>query len=176
MRATGVVRRIDELGRIVIPKEIRKTLRVRDGESLEFFLDKDNIVLKKYSLMEDLGEFYKKYIDAINTEINKDIIITDRDKIVAASTNIRKKYINKNISHKLEEKIKERIPIYKNEMTKMNIINGSEVNISYSLAPIFVNGDVIGAIMFLSEKEELDKTDSKMCMVASKFLGKYLEQ
>lgn len=176
MKTTGVVRRIDDLGRIVIPKEIRKTLRIKDGENLEIFLERDNIVLKKYSIMENLGDFYKKYIDSINSEINKNIIVIDRDKIVAVSGNIKKEYINKNISHTLEEKIKNTIPIYSKEINKIAILNNSEILASYSLSPIFVNGEVIGAVMIFLENEEITSNDNTICLIASKFLGKYLEQ
>ena len=83
MKTTGVVRRIDDLGRIVIPKEIRKSMRIKDGESLEIFLDSDNIILKKYSDLGDLVDFYKNYADSINLYVNENIIIVDRNNIVA---------------------------------------------------------------------------------------------
>ena len=105
MKNTGVVRRIDDLGRIVIPKEIRKTLRIKDGESLEIFLSSDNIVLKKYSPLEGLQNFYKTYTDSIYSEIGNNVIIVDRDKVVAVSGDLRKKYLDKGISSELDKLI-----------------------------------------------------------------------
>ena len=102
MKTTGVVRRIDDLGSIVIPKEIRKTLRIKDGESVEIFLNSDNIVLKKYSPLEGLPDFYKDYVDSIYSEIGNNIVIVDRDKIVAVSGELKKKYFNKSISSIVE--------------------------------------------------------------------------
>ena len=93
MKTTGVVRRIDDLGRIVIPKEIRKTLRIKDGESVEIFLDSDNIVLKKYSPLEGLPDFYKDYVDSIYSEIGGNVFIVDRDVILAVSGDLKKKYL-----------------------------------------------------------------------------------
>ena len=83
MKATGVVRRIDDLGRIVIPKEIRKTLRIKDGEYLQFFLESDNIVLQKYSPMVGLPAFYKDYVYSVQSEIGGNVMVADREKIVA---------------------------------------------------------------------------------------------
>ena len=106
MKTTGVVRRIDDLGRIVIPKEIRRTLRIHDGESLEIFVDNEIITLKKYSSLNELANVSKILVESINKEINKDIIITDRDNVIAASGVNKKKYMGKNISSYLENVIR----------------------------------------------------------------------
>ena len=108
MKTTGVVRRIDDLGRIVIPKEIRRTLRIHDGESLEIFVDNEIITLKKYSSLNELANVSKILVESINKEINKDIIITDRDNVIAASGVNKKKYMGKNISSYLENVINDR--------------------------------------------------------------------
>ena len=92
MKTTGVVRRIDDLGRIVIPKDIRKSLRIRDGESLEFFVDKETISLKKFSTSADLSEIAQSLLDSIYTTINKSIFVTDRDKFVAGSGKLKKDF------------------------------------------------------------------------------------
>ena len=93
MKTTGVVRKIDDLGRIVIPKEIRRTLKIRDGESLEIFVDKEMIALKKYSTMEDLQEVTRKLLDAISNTTSKNIFVTDRDKVIAGSGELKKKFL-----------------------------------------------------------------------------------
>ena len=99
MKTTGVIRRIDDLGRIVIPKEIRKTLRIKDGESLEIYLDSDNIVLKKFSRLEGLSNFYKNYVDSVQSSIGENIMITDNEKIVAVAGTLKKKYLDHDISN-----------------------------------------------------------------------------
>src|SRR5690554_683786 len=99
MKATGVVRRIDDLGRIVIPKEIRRSLRIREGDSLEIYTDGTNsITFKKYSPVESINNFIFQYVEALNVSSKKDIIITDTEKIVAVSGNVKKDLIGKKIS------------------------------------------------------------------------------
>ena len=98
MKATGVVRRIDDLGRVVIPKEIRRNLRIREGDSLEIYVDNaGDVILKKYSPVEDLSEFSQQYADALYMAIQKDIIICDRDTIVAATANLKKNMLRKRL-------------------------------------------------------------------------------
>ena len=91
MKTTGVVRRIDELGRIVIPKEIRKNLRIKNGDSMEIFLNDEEIVLKKYSPIESLENVLINYVDSFNQVMKHNIIITDRDKVIAISGSLKKK-------------------------------------------------------------------------------------
>ena len=92
MKTTGVVRRVDDLGRIVIPKDIRKSLRIRDGESLEFFVDKETISLKKFSTSADLSEMAQSLLDTIHKTISKSIFVTDRDKVVAGTGKLKKEF------------------------------------------------------------------------------------
>ena len=126
--------------------------------------------------MENLGEVYKKIIDSINLEIDKDVIIIDRDVIVATSKNIKKQYFNKTISHNLEEKIKSAVPVYSKEKAKISIVSQLEIIASYSISQIFISGEVIGAVMVISEKEDLSQFDIKICNMISNFLSKYLEE
>ena len=98
MKTTGIIRRIDELGRIVIPKEIRKNLRIKNGESLEIYLENDSIILKKYSQIESLKNVSIDYVEAFNQIIKHNIIVTDRDKVVAVSGPFKKKYLDKEIN------------------------------------------------------------------------------
>ena len=106
MKSTGVVRRVDDLGRIVIPKEIRRTLRIRDGEALEIFVDSEMIALKKFSKMTDMTEVSKELVDIINGSINKTVLISDRDRFIAGSGSLKKAYVEKNISKELENTAK----------------------------------------------------------------------
>lgn len=175
MKATGVVRRIDDLGRIVIPKEIRKTLRIKDGESLEIFLESDNIVLKKYSYLENISDFYKNYVSSIYSAIKEDIFIVDRDKFVAIAGEFKKKYLDKDISNYLEGLIQKRITILKKDFEDLYLTDDEKEVVSYALAPIISNGDVVGAVMILSKDRHLDEFEEKTVDIAAKFLGKYIE-
>ena len=175
MKNTGVVRRIDDLGRIVIPKEIRKTLRIKDGESLEIFLSSDNIVLKKYSPLEGLQNFYKTYTDSIYSEIGNNVIIVDRDKVVAVSGDLRRKYLDKGISSELDKLIESRVVVSSKEKNNISIIDGVSANGSYIIAPIITGGDAVGAVIIMSLDEEIDDFIIKTGIIASKFLGKYIE-
>lgn len=175
MKATGVVRRIDDLGRIVIPKEIRKTLRIKDGEYLQFFLDRDNIILQKYSPMVGLPTFYKDYVDSIFSEIGGNVIISDREKIVAIAGNLKKKYFEKNISSILDDIIQKRVVDYSMEVNNISIVQDIVENASYVIAPIISNGDAIGAVVILYTDKNIDDFIIKTGSIAAKFLGKYIE-
>lgn len=175
MKTTGVVRRIDDLGRIVIPKEIRKTLRIKDGESVEIYLDSDNIVLKKYSPMGGLPDFYKDYVDSIYSEIGGNVIIVDRDKIVAVAGEYKKKYLNKRISSVLDEIIQNRVVIFSEEVSDIVITSDVTENCSYVIAPVISNGDAIGAVIILFDDSKMEDFIIKTGIIAAKFLGKYVE-
>ena len=174
MKNTGVVRRIDDLGRIVIPKEIRKTLRIKDGESLEIFLNSDNIVLKKYSPLEGIQNFYKTYADSISSELGTNVLIVDRDKIVAASGDFKRKYLNKNISTTIDLMIQNRVVASYKSKVKIDIISEYFVDASYVVAPIITNGDAVGAVIIMSS-DNIDDFIIKTGVIAAKFLGKYIE-
>lgn len=176
MKTTGVVRRIDDLGRIVIPKEIRKSLRIKDGESLEIFLESENIVLKKYSQLDSLTDFYKAYVDSIYSTIKENIIIVDRDKIVAVAGELKKKYVDKNVSNEIDDIIQKRINFTMKEFNDINLSDGINEKASYTISPIIVNGDAIGAVLMLSKTRILDDFDEKTISIAAKFLGKYIEE
>lgn len=175
MKNTGVVRRIDDLGRIVIPKEIRKTLRIKDGESLEFFLSSDNIVLKKYSPLEGVQSFYKMYAESIYSEIGYDVMVVDRDKVVAVSGEFKKKYLDKPISSTIDFIVQNRAVSSSKEITKISIVSGEVLDASYVIAPIITNGDAVGAVIIISLSEKIDDFIIKTGVIASKFLGKYID-
>lgn len=175
MKTTGVIRRIDDLGRIVIPKEIRKTLRIKDGESVEIFLNSDNIVLKKYSPLEGLPDFYKDYVDSIYSEIGDSVLIVDRDRIVAVSSDVRKKYLGRSISSKLDEIIQGRTVVSSSRSVRISIVDGVFENAGYVIAPIISNGDAEGAVIIFSVSEDLDSFSLRTGVIAAKFLGKYIE-
>ena len=175
MKNTGVVRRIDDLGRIVIPKEIRKTLRIKDGESLEIFLNSDNIVLKKYSPLEGLQNFYKMYAESIYSEIGYNIMVVDRDRIVAVAGDFKKKYLDKPISSTIDLIIQNRTVVSSKENAKISIVPGDSLDASYVIAPIITSGDAVGAAIIISSEDKVDDFVIKTGIIAAKFLGKYIE-
>lgn len=176
MKTTGVVRRIDDLGRIVIPKEIRRTLRIRDGESLEIFVDKEMIALKKYSSMDDMTEIAKTLADTISSTIKKDIFITDRDRFIVTTGEEKKKYLNKPISRMLEQQMNEREILIEKNSHSIELVDGKKEEYSYIINPINVKGDVVGLVIILSVTDTMNETDEKIAVVMSDFLSKHIEE
>lgn len=176
MKATGIIRRIDELGRIVVPKEIRKNLRIKEGENLEIFVDsEENIVLKKHSLIKKMDDLAQNFTDAIYYFIKHNVIIADNNTILAASGNNKKEYINKPISIELENKINRREDMIEKHNKSISIIDDKQINATYAISPIIVNGDTAGTVMIFSENKELDDVDYKLVQIAAKFLTSHLE-
>ena len=175
MKATGVVRRIDDLGRIVIPKEIRRTLRIHDGESLEIFVDNEIITLKKYSSLSELTNISRILIDSINKEVNKTVFITDRDTVIAISGNAKKKYINKNISSYLEQVINDRKRV-RLSGGKIEFVEKIEEECSYVIYPIIASGDAVGAAVIMSNEDDITDDEEKLVRIVAEFLGKHVEE
>ena len=176
MKATGVIRRIDDLGRIVVPKEIRKNLRIKEGDNLEIFVQNDEIILKKYSLMNKINDISNELTDSIYTFMKHSIFITDTDTIVAASGPLKKEYLNKNISDTIVESIKRRDKFLENHFKELKIINDKELTCSYVMSTILANGEAVGMILIISEQEKLGDSEMQMASIASSFMTKYLEQ
>ena len=173
MKATGIIRRIDELGRIVIPKEIRKKLKINEGENIEIYIDEEEkIILKKYSNIKSIKDFVQTFIESIYTSYKYNIIITDTDKIIAAVGNDKKNVINKEISNDLIKCIKDRKTIINKNLLK--ITEEIQIECYYYIGLINVNGDINGLIIFYSDTEIQEK-DNKLFTIASNFLSKYLE-
>ncbi len=176
MKATGVVRRIDELGRIVIPKEIRRKLKIREGESIEIFTDNSNqIILKKYSLEEDYDTIINSYLETLYPILKNNILITDRDKFITGIGDLKKECENKEISSYLLKLIDKREKQQKFEFSDLNLHNNLEINCSYIIEPIISSGEAIGLIIVISKNQNLDSEVAKIIEVAANFLGKYIE-
>lgn len=176
MKSTGVVRRVDDLGRIVIPKEIRRTMRIRDGESLEIFVDRETIALKKFSKMNDIEELSKQIVDIMYNAINKSVFITDRDRFIAGAGFFRKKYLNKNISKYLENIMNDRKNIIERSNHDIELIDSEIESLSYIVSPIIMNGDAIGLVLILSDKNDIGTTEEKIASMFAQFLGKHIEE
>ena len=180
MKATGIVRRIDDLGRVVIPKEIRRTLRIREGDPLEIYTDREGeVILKKYSMIGDIGQFAKQYADALSQTTGYLVMVTDRDIVIAASSGVKKDMVGKHISKDLERVAMDR-KIILSDNTKSGfckVTDDMDGDYTEAVAPIICNGDVAGAIVFLSKNTErkFGETEQKMIAVAASFLGKQME-
>ena len=174
MKSTGVVRRIDELGRIVVPKEMRRVLRIREGDSLEISTDTDTIVLKKYSLVESINGFITQYVDAIHSSSKKEIIVTDMEKVIAASNGFKRSIIGKKIDIRLDEKIQKKQVTYYERGNSVEICDGLTVNSAIVIKPISVYGDLIGCVCVLGDNYISD-VEKLIADLTSAFVGKYLE-
>ncbi|MFA5449451.1 MAG: stage V sporulation T C-terminal domain-containing protein [Clostridia bacterium] len=155
MRSTGIVRRIDELGRVVIPKEIRRTMKIREGEELEVFTTENNsLILKKYSAVNELERLATEYTEAVSKSTGYTAVITDADKVVAVSGDIRIFKQGDSLSYKGEKLIQERKPRLLNGKNVIAVIGEDTANIGgIALHPIIKAGDVMGAVILFSSKE-----------------------
>ena len=181
MKATGIVRRIDDLGRVVIPKEIRRTLRIREGDPLEIFTDREGeIILKKYSPIGELGNFAKEYAESLSQSSGHITCIVDKDQIIAVSGGPKKEFLDKNISRELERAINLRnvVSASRNDATFIPILDEDDPG-TYNnefIAPIMAEGDVLGAVVFLSPDKKMGEVEGKLAQTAAGFLGKQMEQ
>jgi AbrB family transcriptional regulator, stage V sporulation protein T len=177
MKATGIVRRIDDLGRVVIPKEIRRTLRIREGDPLEIFVDRDGeVILKKYSPISELSDFSKEYADALFDSLGHPVLICDRDTFIAVSGGSKKEYLNKSISDIVEKAMEERSNVLQTEASETQIVADLHEEIkSYTIGPIIANGDPIGAVVIFSKEQSIGEVEHKAVETAAAFLAKQME-
>lgn len=181
MKATGIVRRIDDLGRIVIPKEIRRTLRIRESDPLEIFTDREGeIILKKYSPIGEMTTFAKQYAESLAQVSGHAVLISDRDQFVAAAGGY-KNLLGKSISKQLEEKIANRENVMAVRGDRKFISVSDEAGDAYlnqAIATIICEGDVIGAVVLLNDnnKAKMGEVEQKLILSASGFLGRQMEQ
>lgn len=180
MKATGIVRRIDDLGRVVIPKEIRRTLRIREGDPLEIFVDRDGeVILKKYSPIGELGDFAKEYAESLHESTGHITIISDRDTVIALAGASKKEYLDKPIGSLLETCMENRKIMTQAGGGSFEILRDSvEQYSSYVAAPIVAGGDPIGTVVLLSKEDgtTMGEMESKMVETAAGFLAKQMEQ
>ena len=179
MRATGIVRRIDDLGRIVIPKEIRKTMHIRESDPLEIFTERDGgIILKKYSPIGELSKYAREFAEAISSVTGCLACVSDHDQIVAAAGPDQKDYNQKAISEDLERTISNRecVTILPGSRERLELMSDRESCYqSAVVAPIISAGDAIGSVIICSNKDELGEAERKIAQTASAVLGKQME-
>jgi AbrB family transcriptional regulator (stage V sporulation protein T) len=184
LKATGIVRRIDDLGRVVIPKEIRRTLRIREGDPLEIFTDREGeVILKKYSPIGELSDFAAQYAESLHKTSGHITCISDRDTIIAVSGAAKKEFLEKSLSSDVERIIEEKntLVVKAPEEKTITILadeNGEKRYSSQVVSPIISEGDPIGAVMFLSTdpNTRMGEVEAKLAQKAAGFLGKQMEQ
>ncbi len=183
MKATGVVRRIDDLGRIVIPKEIRKTLRIKEGDPLEIFTDKEGeVILKKYSPIGELSEFATGYAETLSKTTGHIAYITDKDSVIAVSGGSKKEYLDQTLSKELEKVMDDKTVYTSKENNELalpitqNDNNQKRYN-SQVIYPIISDGDVIGSVILLSKEPntKFGETELKIVQSAAGFLSNQME-
>jgi AbrB family transcriptional regulator (stage V sporulation protein T) len=180
MKATGIVRRIDDLGRVVIPKEIRRTLRIREGDPLEIFVDRDGeVILKKYSPIGELGDFAKEYAESLHESTNHITMISDRDSIIAVAGGSKKDYLDKQIGSLVENCMENRKSVLESTAGTYEICQDMEETYgSCVIAPIIAGGDPIGSVILINKDESvrMGQMELKMAETAAAFLAKQMEQ
>lgn len=179
MKATGIVRRIDDLGRVVIPKEIRRTMRIHEGDPLEIFVERDGeVIFRKYSPVSQLGTFASDYAESVNKTTGLNIVVCDRDSVVSSSGVPKKEFTGKKISHELEELMNKRMTFsFNGESAKLYPISDSRYYI-VCCCPITSSGDISGCVCIVScdgdRTPACTDTELKLAMSAAHFLAKQL--
>ena len=180
MKATGIVRRIDDLGRVVIPKEIRRTLRIREGDPLEIFVDRDGeVILKKYSPIGELGDFAKEYAESLYESTSHVTLITDRDSVIAVAGASKKEMLDKQVGSVLENCMENRKAVSENNGGSFELLKDvDEPYSSFVVSPIIAGGDPIGTVVLYSKDDsvKMGQMEVKMVETAAGFLAKQMEQ
>lgn len=180
MKATGIVRRIDDLGRVVIPKEIRRTMRIREGDPLEIYTDNDGeVIFKKYSPIGELANFSTQYADVLYKTANFPVVVCDRDHVIAVSGIPKKELLERRVSSELEELMEARRFYSRTGEADGRVQPVEGVSrIAVAAAPIVAAGDVCGAILFLEgdESSYTGDAEEKLILAAAGFLGKQMEE
>ncbi len=181
MKATGIVRRIDDLGRVVIPKEIRRTMRIREGDPLEIYTDREGeVIFKKYSPIGELASFAAQYAETLHKVCAMAVVITDRDAVIASAGVGKREYNDKKLAEELEDVIERRtLYAHKSEGVKLPIANGSNHYVSCAM-PIISEGDIIGCVCSVLPMDEEatrtpDELEIKLIQTAAGFLSRQLE-
>lgn len=180
MKATGIVRRIDDLGRVVIPKEIRRTLRIREGDPLEIFTATDGeVIFKKYSPIGEMSVFAEQYADVLSRISGLPTIICDRDHVIAVAGVSKREFLERRITSSLENYIENRKSYTASTSTVSDVqpVEGIE-HYAAVIYPIIASGDVTGAVVMLKGDSNKAPTDIeiKLAQSAAAFLGKQMEE
>lgn len=178
MKATGIVRRIDDLGRVVIPKEIRRTMRIREGDPLEIYTDREGgVIFKKYSPIGELGDFASQYAETLYKTSGFPVCITDKDSIIAIAGASKKDLYEKPVSSEIEKVMEEKTAFVCAEGKKLPVTDSNEKYTAGVVSPIISEGDVLGNVVVMrgSDKEKITDVEIKLANAASMFLAKQME-
>ncbi|MBO4897663.1 MAG: stage V sporulation protein T [Clostridia bacterium] len=179
MKATGIVRRIDDLGRVVIPKEIRRTHRIGEGCPLEIFTNREGeVIFKKYSPIGELSDFAASYAEALSKTAGFPVCITDKDNIIAVSGVPKRELTEKRVSHELENIMNEKTQFIKRDTDgkEVTVADGSEKYFAKVVVPIISEGDSIGSVVMFSDGSgSMGEVETKLAQSAAGFLGKQME-
>ncbi len=181
MKATGIVRRIDDLGRVVIPKEIRRTMRIREGDPLEIYTDREGeVIFKKYSPIGELAQFAAQYAETLSKTCGLSVVICDRDAVIACAGVSKREYTDRKISPEAEKIIENR-QFYAASSADADPVSLTEGGLTVScLMPIITEGDITGCVASVlnpdgDAKAVAPELEAKLIQTAATFLGKQLE-
>lgn len=178
MKATGIVRRIDDLGRVVIPKEIRRSFRINEGCPLEIFTNGEGeVIFKKYSPIGELSSFASQYAEVLHKDAGLPVAIMDNDHVIAAAGINKREVLERRVTKTVEELMQNRqIHISTNQVMPIDAIEGysRQAQVIY---PIVYGGDVSGAVALLDDGKNTlpNETEIKLVQVAASFLGRQME-
>lgn len=174
LKATGIVRRIDDLGRVVIPKEIRRTLRIREGDALEIFTDNQGgVIFRKYSPVGEMATFAAQLADVLNAAADAPVLVCDRDHVIAVAGTSKREYLERRVSQDLEELMQERQAYAAaGEGPALHPVEGVDCSAA-AACPVLAQSDVSGVVVLLGQKAT--ENEQKLVQVTAGFLAKQLE-
>ena len=179
MKATGIVRKIDDLGRVVIPKEIRRTMRIRDGDPLEIYTNTEGeVIFKKYSPIGEMASFAAQYADVLYKMGNIPAVICDRDHVVAVAGMPKKELMERRITPAVEEVMESRKSLsFTGRDKALRPVEGVDKYASVC-CPIIADGDVAGGVMLMSDGENNspNEVQLKLAQAAAAFIAKQMEE
>lgn len=169
MEASGIVRRVDDLGRIVIPKEIRSNFRIKSGECLEIYTVDDKIFLKKQDMISKYTDYFEKMLEVFSKTLKINILLTDTDKVIFSLGEGSSIYLNKELDNTIYNIILER------DQKKLDDVQffGDKSNIL--IQPLVVGGDVIGSTIFVRKNNKFSEIDTKIMDIVDNLLIKHVE-
>lgn len=178
MKATGIVRRIDDLGRVVIPKEIRRTMRIREGDPLEIFTDKDGeVIFKKYSPIGELADFASQICDSLHKSTDSIAAVCDRDSVIAIAGGAKRELMDRQISAELEKIMEKRSPFRQERACTISVTDSDDRYCVSVAAPVIAEGDLMGCVLFIAQRNAApaSELEYKLAQTVASFIGKQME-
>ncbi len=177
MKATGIVRRIDDLGRVVIPKEIRRTMRIREGDPLEIYTDREGeVIFKKYSPIGELAQFAGQYAETLSKTCGLAVVICDRDAVIASAGVPKRDYADRKLTPEVDRIVENRQFYIPTDGESVSVVEGGGP--VGCLMPIITEGDIAGCVASIHGEEKsavAPEIEAKLIQTAASFLGKQLE-